>query len=406
MVPRRSRDERALVAAALVDSLGTGCFLAGSIIYFTGSVGLSGTQVGLGLSTAALVGFLATMPVGRAADRRGSRAVLLALLCVRAIGFALYAAASSFTGFLVAAVVVGLAEKPTSAVQQLLTADVVGEAERQRVLAKSRAVRNVGMGAGTALAALMLVPSLPFGPRAIVLANCCSFVLAAILVARVRVLRSAPSTPAGRRVWRLPDRGYMRLTSLNGMLTLHMTLLATGLPLWIVTSTSLPDQVIPALILANTVIAVLLQVPVAMAVRTARHATLMLRIAGIALGGCCVLLAPLGHVGDGVGLILCAVALVALTAAELAQAAGGWDLSFRRAPDELRGQYVSFFSLGVTGQTILGPLLVTSVVIPSAAIGWSVLGALIMGVTFASTRTRHGRAGARAVARPDAAAGS
>ena len=387
MALARSRDATVLLAAALVDSAGTGCFLAGSIIFFTRSVGLAGTEVGFGLSLAAALGFVATIPVGRVADRRGSKPVLIALLGVRAMGFALYAASSSFVTFLIAAAVVGLAEKPTSAVQQLLISDVVGEEHRQRVMARTRSMRNVGIGAGSMLAAVVLLPGVPLGARAIVLANACSFVIAALLVAGVTA-RGAHSTAASARVWRLRDREYLRLTAVNGLLSLHMTLLATALPLWILTASRLPEHVVPALVLANTVLAVLFQVPVATRVATALQAKRMLRTAGAALGACCMLLAPLGHVTDAWALVLCAAALVALTAAELTQAAGGWDLSFRLAPDARRGHYLSFFSLGVTAQTIVGPWFLASIVLPGAPIGWCVLGALVPAVAFGATRTR------------------
>jgi hypothetical protein len=70
-------------------------------------------------------------------------------------------------------------------------------------------------------------------------------------------------------------------------------------------------------------------------------------------------------------------AVLALTAGELTQAAGGWDLSFRRADPERQGAYLSVFSLGVTTQTIAGPVLLTALVLPAGAAGWVVLAGLL-----------------------------
>ncbi|GAA4598142.1 MFS family permease [Actinoplanes octamycinicus] len=367
------------VLASLVDAVGTGCFLGGSALFLTRTAGLDAAQVGAGLSLAAVAGLLVTVPVGRLADRHGPKPVLLTLLLIRAGGFALYALVGSFPAFLAVAVLLGMAEKPTSPAQQALIAAVVGDGERQRTLALTRAVRNVGFGAGAGLAALLVLPGSPVGLPGVVLCNAVSFLLSGLLLARVPAAR--PARPAGRPPARprlLADRGYLRLTALNGLLTLHMALLSTGIPLWLLTATDLPAFWLPVLVVLNTVVAALAQVPVAQRVRDAAGAVSMLRVAGLSLGGCCLLLALLpGMTGAAVAAGIAVTAVLALTVAELTQAAGGWDLSFRRADPERQGAYLSVFSLGVTTQTIAGPVLLTALVLPAGAAGWAVLAALL-----------------------------
>ena len=81
------RTERRLVLAALVDSTGTGLYIAGSALYYTTQLGFSPRQIGLGLSLMGLVGLLVTVPIGRLVDQFGPRRVLVALNLWRAVGF-------------------------------------------------------------------------------------------------------------------------------------------------------------------------------------------------------------------------------------------------------------------------------------------------------------------------------
>lgn len=51
---------RTLAIVAVIDSTGTGLFLAGAAIFFIRAIGLSAAQVGLGLSIGGAVGFATT----------------------------------------------------------------------------------------------------------------------------------------------------------------------------------------------------------------------------------------------------------------------------------------------------------------------------------------------------------
>src|SRR3954466_10465644 len=70
---------RRLAAGQLANSIGDGAFYVTSALYFTRVVGLSTTQVGLGLTIAWAVGFVAGVPLGHVADRVGPRRTAIAL---------------------------------------------------------------------------------------------------------------------------------------------------------------------------------------------------------------------------------------------------------------------------------------------------------------------------------------
>ena len=68
-----SRLERDLALQCVLSAFATGSFLTGPAVFFTQVVGLSGAQVGLGLSFSAAVALLLQVPMGRLADRVGAK---------------------------------------------------------------------------------------------------------------------------------------------------------------------------------------------------------------------------------------------------------------------------------------------------------------------------------------------
>lgn len=388
-------------AAGLVDSTGTGCYIAASAIFFSRKLGLTPGLIGAGLTLSGLLGFAATIPWGRAADRWGARPILVLLQCIRATAFGLFALAGSFTAFLAVCALLGLADLATPPVQQALIGAAVGEERRQRTLAIVRSARNIGFSLGALLAAAAISAGTTLAYDSIVLLNAASFVFIAVLMGTLPV--NPRPTPAQRQArtaggkWRIRDRRYTRLTMLNGVLTVHMTLLSPVLPLWLLRHTHTPAVMMPFLLLINAVLAVLLQVPVAGRARSPRAATAALGIAGVALAACCLAM-PLAARLDATAAAVVAVgAVLALTAAELAQSAGGWELSFRLAPEDRRGQYLSVFSLGTTAQLMAGPLLLTTIVFTLGTLGWALLAATTMAAgIFVPWVTRPGRRERRA----------
>lgn len=65
--------ERDLAYQCVLSAFATGSFLTGTAVFFTQIVGLSGAQVGAGMSIAAGVTLLLQMPMGRLADRVGAK---------------------------------------------------------------------------------------------------------------------------------------------------------------------------------------------------------------------------------------------------------------------------------------------------------------------------------------------
>jgi hypothetical protein len=179
------------------------------------------------------------------------------------------------------------------------------------------------------------------------------------------------------------------LAAANAVLLLHDSLLFILIPLWVVQRAGLAPTVSSILLLLNTVLTVLLQVYVSKfakgvggALRLLRWSVTALIAAGLLLG-----LADGGTRWVLIAMLAGAVAL--LTVGENLHSVAGWELSFLLADPDRRAQYFSLFSLGYTAQLIVGPLLMTSVVLPLGLPG--VLLVLVLFVVAAAVTTAAAR---------------
>lgn len=368
---------RAFVLVALVDAVGTGLYLASSVLFLTRAVGLSGHEVGIGVAAGAITGFLASVPAGMLADRLGAKGVLMAMQLWRALCFVALAFVDNFAQFVVVSVLMGLADRGVGPVTQAVVATAVDDKARVRVLALMRSVRNAGFGLGAAVSTALIAVDTTAVYRGMILANAASFVVSVALLARVPV--PVPPRVATKTLFGGPrvflDRPYLALSGLNGVLTLHMTLLAVGLPLWIVTHTSAPPWTVGLIVVLNTVLSVLLQVWAARGCEEPAVAVRRGVWAGVVLALCALSLPFASGRTAGVAAAVMIGAALLLTLGELWQSASAWGLSNDLAPAEYRGEYLSAFSLGRSLQEAIGPIVVTALVIPAPAVGWPLVAA-------------------------------
>lgn len=372
---------RTFALTALISSIGTGLFLAGSTVFFIRYVGLTNAQIGIGLATAAVFGFLATMPVGVIGDRIGPHRTLIAAQLWRACCFVGLIFVNGPVGFTLVASCMAAAEGSTPPLTQAVVAETTGPEDRVRTMAIIRTVRNVGFSLGALLAAPLLSAANPSAYRSIVLGNALAFTVSAALLMRLKLPKGTVPRATGSRLSAIRgfrDLRYVALSTLNGVLCLHMTILSVGIPLWTVQATNAPAAVVPILIFLNTVLAVLLQVPFSNGADDSSGAGRALRRGGLALAGCCVAFSLAHGPSAAVAVAVLLAGCVLLTFGELWQAVGGWQLSYLYAPDDRKATYLSVFNLGSTGQGIIGPSLIITVVIGTGRLGWLGLAAFFV----------------------------
>ncbi|OIJ95682.1 hypothetical protein [Streptomyces colonosanans] len=142
----------------------------------------------------------------------------------------------------------------------------------------------------------------------------------------------------------------------------------------------------------NTVGVVVFQVRVARRVTDLRTATRATRHAGWLMLAAC---AAYALSGAGVGAQTAVAVLVAAAAiqvfGEMVQGAGSWEIGFGLAHPDKQGQYQGFFGMGPQIARMLGPALLTTLLL-----GWGTPGRLALGGLFLAAGALFGPAVRRA----------
>ncbi len=371
---------RTLAIGAGIDSLGTGMFYASFALYFVGVVGIAATQVALAATLAGAVALLAPVPLGRLADRLGTGQFYVALLLLRGLGYGCFAFVSDFKGFLLLTVLLTAADRSSSPIQQAVVTALIGGTDRTRTMASIRAVRNVGLTIGFLLAGAAFAAAEPFIFTAIFVGNGLSFLIVAAMVwhvlsnagSIVERPTSAPTSVAGVRS-PLRDKWFMVFTVGNGVLSLYDTVLIVLLPLWVIGHTAVPVALVPVLMAVNTVLTVLLQVYVARFADGTAAAIRLLMLSGALMAVCCGFFAIGQATSATVAILAILVAVVVLSIAENLQEVAAWELSAELSPEAAKARYLGAFSLGFSGQKVVGPSLLVVVLMPAGLIAWPVL---------------------------------
>ncbi|MFF8377884.1 MFS transporter [Streptomyces sp. NPDC015661] len=371
---------RRLIASSLATSMGDGMYVPLTMLFIHGLTGLSLTSIGTGLTIAGLSA-LAFMPAaGILIDRFGGRRVLIAVLALRAIGFAAYPFADSYPAFLTIALVVAVGMWASSPSQQSLIGDLAQGAERDRLLAWDRSLRNAGMGCGSLAAAGMLAwnGTTGFIVAAEVLAAV--FAVAAVLVARIPQVRGTTKHREERGGYRqvLADRPYLLLTTANFLIAFGYTTQAMALPVFLTRDVAMPDAMAGAVFAVNTVLVAALGVPAArLTSRGRRTRTAALGAVTFALSFAAFAALPgLVHGADALIAVLAVAALY--TAGELIHSAPAQSLSVQAAPDHLRGRYLSVHQLSWSVCRTVAPMLLGFLLDTGPWHLWTVLALLVL----------------------------
>ncbi|MGW4508063.1 MFS transporter [Streptomyces sp. NPDC004436] len=408
--PPGGRDARIMLLAQLLDRAGTGVWAAACVLYFTFVIGLDAGQVGLLLGASGVVGIAGSPLAGHLADRFPVRSLLIGAHLLRLGTLCLMLVVTDFALLLLVVAVTHLGDRGAKTLEMLFATRVAGD-RRATYQALSRSSANAGYALGAGLAAIGLAVGTRGAYQVLILADALSFLVVAALVWRTKEPRgrglvvppagpaeaaglagpadatgpAAAAAPAGRGPWR--DRGYLRFVLLDIPMHLDDSILGIGIPLWLVGRTEAPHELIPAFLVVNTVLVVLLQLQVSARVETARQAAGAVALYGVATFACCALLAGAGAGGVwGASAALLAAAVLA-TAAELVRSVSSWELAVRLAPKEARASYLGVAGMAQSVQKSAGPLLLTGVVMAAGPAGWLALGTAVAGLSLVQRRS-------------------
>ena len=265
--PPLPRSVTTLQVGGLVNAFGNGITLPFLFIYLHNVRGIGLGVVGLIVGTHAIVSMIAGPLFGVFIDRVGGRRMLAAALAILAVGYALYPLVDSvWEGFVVAAITgVGVGGFWPS--QSTLIAGLTAPAQRPAAFAMQRVVMNLGIGLGALAGGLIATTESPGSFTVLFVLNALTFVVyGAVMLALV----PSPELGTGARSERpgtyrdvLRHRAFVAVIGLNALFIFAGFSGFELLPVYAKNEAAVSETQIGIVFLVNTIVIVLLQLPIA-----------------------------------------------------------------------------------------------------------------------------------------------
>ena len=374
--------ERDLALQCVLSAFATGSFLTGTAVFFTQVVGLTGSQVGLGMSIAGVVTLLLSLPLGRLSDRVGAKPLWALASLVEAMLYFAWPLAGDMVAFVALLSVLAAVSVAGNTGRNVYRIAVFPREVRVRALAYMRAARNVGYTLGALAGGIALAVGTRTAITAVPLLTGFLLLLNAVMVTRLPAI-DRPEPPAhgddhpsaiAPAAWR--NRGFVVLAACNGVLTSNQVLLNVVVPLWLVERTDAPHTLLAWLFGTNTVMAVLLQVRASRGSETVPGALRAVRRAGWSFVLSCLVISLTHDTVGAVSIALIWLGHVTITGAELWQSASDWGFQSELSDHRRLGDYQGVWSLGYQAGPIIFPGLYTFLALQWGAPGWAVIAAL------------------------------
>ncbi|MFI9123946.1 MFS transporter [Streptomyces bikiniensis] len=387
-------DGRRMLLIGFIDKCGTGLWSTATALYFTYVTGLGLGQVGLLIGISGAAGIAGAPLGGRLADRFPLVRVIICTQLLRAAALLALLTTDHYLLLVLFSAAGALPDRATNVLTKLYAARVAGP-DRVRYQAVNRTTSNIGWTLGGLGAAAALAVGSTAAFQLLLVGDALSYLVMAALTLRC----AEPPSPGASRVtassadaapatkpsnpWR--DRGFLRFTAGEAVFFLHDSILQVALPLWIVHATDAPVGLAPLLLVVNSVLVVLFQVPLSRFGATTEAARRLFTPLAVlfVIGTLAVGASALGGPALAVGALI--TAAVVLTFAEMIHTIASWEISVALAPDDAQGAYLGVHGLAQSTQRFAGPLLMTGLV-SAGPFAWPVLGAALAATAAAQNR--------------------
>jgi MFS family permease len=376
----RIRGAEGFLIAIFIDALGTGLFLPFSLLYFHDAAGLPLVTVGFALSIATIF----TLPIapltGWLVDRFGARYVVIVAQLLQCAGFLGFLVVNSAPTLIAFALLAGVGQRMFWSAYFTLVADIAEPSERDRWYGLSGAAQNIGLALGGPLAGLLVASGGQLGYHIVVIANCASFLLAAVLllfgVHTQRPQQHEVAEVGGYRSM-MGDRPFLILTLTGVLYALGSMFFGLGIPIYITTTLHQPTWAIGLVLAFNTILLAMLQTIVVRQLEPYRR-TRALMLSGLLWGLWCgatalAILIPFWLLLPYIFGVTCLYTL-----GELINGATSNALVAAVSPDALRGRYLAFFQFSWSIASIVAPSLFTTLFSFAPTLPWLVVGALML----------------------------
>jgi len=371
----RVKGRRPLLAAMVIDSVGTGMFLPFTVLYFIHAAGLTAPAVGVALTVAGFVVLPAPLAVAPGIDRFPARIVVAAGNLISCAAFAAYLFVHSQLAVTAAAVAAGAGQAVFWTGTRALISEVARPGERRSWFALQTAIRYAGYGLGGLAGAAVVSLHSPAGFKALAAIDALSYLGAALLLISWRQPPPAakpakPPAPGGARrsYWpALTDRPLAGISAINTAFVLCAQVLPVVLAVYVVGTLHLAAWIAGMLFTLNTLLIATGQAPVTLATRRIPHRHL-LRSAAATWAIAFALLWAATTLPHGARAAVLATAITIFTLAEILQGPVINALVVELAPAGNPGAHLSIFQLSWSvGQTIAPAVLLGLL---SAGPGW------------------------------------
>ena len=383
----KSKLERDLALQCVLSAFATGSFLTGTAVFFTQIVGLSGAQVGLGMSVAAAVSLALSIPLGRLTDVVGAKQLWVVASLLEAGLYLVWPLIGSFAAFVAMLAVLACVETAARSAREVYRIAVFPRETRVRAMAYMRAARNVGYTLGAAAGGIALGIGSREAIIGVPLLTGGLLVLNAVMVSFLPTITRPPRAQgdlelAGGAALRNP--GFVALSLCNGVLQSNQVLLNVVVPLWLVERTDAPHQLLAWLFGTNTVLAVCLQVRASRGSETVAGALRAVRWSGWAFVLSCLVISITHETVGWVSIALIWVGHVTITGAELWQSAASWGFASELSDHRRLGDYQGVWGMGGQVESIIFPALFTFLALEWGPPGWAIIAVIAVAAAVAS----------------------
>jgi predicted MFS family arabinose efflux permease len=348
-------------AGGVVNSLGNGIVFPFIVIYLHNVRGISFAAAGLALSAGAVAALAAGFGAGAIVDRFGGRNTLLLGLLLQATSFALFPLVRAVWHAFALLALEGAGTACFWPGQSTLLSRLTPTERTHSAFALQRIAMNLGLGMGGVVGGLIASTRHPGSFTTLFLLDAATFlvfvaVLSTIREARPREPEEAEEAGLGYRAV-VRDRNFLWLTVLNVIFVAVGYEVFALLPPFAKNYAGVSERWVGTMFLANTILIVLIQLPVSKALEGRR------RMVALALMSLLFAAAALIVLGGGIWLTGTAAALVfvgatlVFGAGEVLQGPTQAPLVADLAPDHLRGRYFALGSMSWSAGSILGPAI-------------------------------------------------
>ena len=356
--PHLPRQVWLVQAGGVVNSLGNGIVFPFAVIYLHNVRGISFAEAGLALAIGGVAALAAGLGAGAVIDRVGGRNTLVLGLLLQLVAFALFPLIREPWHAYALFSLDGIGSACFWPGQSTLLARLTPPEVRHSAYALQRVSMNLGIGLGALIGGLIATTADPSSFTRLFVIDAATFlVFASILVVFVREppMSDPQDEEPGSYRMVLRDRNFLAFIGLNVLFVSVGYEVFALLPAFAKNYAGVNERWVGFIWLANTLLIVLIQLPVAKALEGRR------RMAALALMNVLWATAALIVLAGGHWLTGTSAALVFITAilvfglGETLQGPTQAPLVADLAPERLRGRYFALSAMSWSAGSILGP---------------------------------------------------